>query len=61
MIDTETLKALPEEPTEAQYQRHKVHVMSLYAPRIYRCSKCGWAVADGYCCTTCGDSNPKKE
>ena len=32
-----------------------------FCPRIYACKKCGWPVVDGYCCGTCGDSNPSEE
>lgn len=27
---------------------------------ITQCKKCGAAVNSGYCCTTCGDTNPSQ-
>lgn len=29
-----------------------------FCPEIYPCFKCGHPVITGYCCTTCGDTDP---
>jgi hypothetical protein len=47
-------------PTDAQYRKNAAELAFSFSPRIYPCAKCGWAVADGYCCGTCGDANPKQ-
>lgn len=46
-------------PTPKQYERRRNQILLDYAPSIYACKKCGWPVIDGYCCHTCGDSNPR--
>lgn len=32
-----------------------------YCPNIYPCQKCGYPVIYGYCCGSCGDSNPSEK
>ena len=49
-----------EPPTDEQYQARRLSIVLSYAPRIYACAKCKWPVIDGYCCNTCGDSNPRQ-
>lgn len=46
-------------PTDRQFRDDKLSLLECYAPKIYPCQKCGWAVMDGYCCSTCGDTNPR--
>ena len=48
-------------PTRMQYYRAEARIGIDFAPNIYPCKKCGWPVIVGYCCTTCGDSNPSEE
>ena len=31
-----------------------------YCPNIYPCGKCESPVIEGYCCITCGDTNPRE-
>lgn len=31
-----------------------------FCPSIYPCAKCEYPVVDGYCCTHCGDTNPRE-
>jgi hypothetical protein len=45
--------------TEKEYYEEKIQLALESCPRIYPCAKCGHAVLDGYCCTTCRDSNPQ--
>lgn len=42
-----------------EYRKSAISVAFSYAPRIYPCYHCGYAVADGYCCNNCGSSDPK--
>ena len=30
-----------------------------FAPIIYPCATCGYPVPKGYCCNTCGNSDPQ--
>jgi rubrerythrin len=45
-------------PTEKEYREEAIKQAFQFAPRIYACKKCGWPVADGFCCEYCGDINP---
>jgi len=47
-------------PTKKQYREHVIRKALDWAPKIYPCQKCGWPVFSGYCCETCGDSEPYK-
>jgi len=44
--------------TSRTYKQEAVELAFMYAPHIYPCAKCGHPVAHGYCCGTCGDTNP---
>ena len=46
-------------PTERQFDTSADRLARSFAPKIYECRKCGWPVADGYICMTCGCTNPK--
>lgn len=47
-------------PSEIEFRSAANAIVWRYAPRIYACKKCGWPVASGYCCGTCGDGNPSE-
>jgi hypothetical protein len=47
-----------EPPTAWQYKQASINLAFDYCPPIHNCKKCGWPVIDGYCCRTCGDSDP---
>lgn len=49
------------EPYSDIYYRRLNQVARDFCPRIYPCKKCGSPVADGYCCTYCGDNDPSTE
>jgi len=46
-------------PTEAQYRKEELQMALDYAPTIYACAECGWPVISGYCCNTCGNTDPR--
>ncbi len=48
-----------EPPTELEYRKGERYLLVHFAPRIYPCKKCGWPVADGYCCGKCETTSPK--
>lgn len=48
----------PKKPTEAEYKKAACGLAFDFAPRIYPCLKCGWPVAKGFCCGTCGTYDP---
>jgi hypothetical protein len=49
----------PPEPTKEELWNQKAtRVAYHHAPTIYECKKCGDPVAEGFCCTYCGNSNP---
>lgn len=50
-------------PTKEEYLVAKSNLAICFTPHIYPCKKCGWTVISGYCCTSCGDTDPsvKKE
>ena len=54
-------KIKTEPPTEEQYRMARINLALDYAPTIYACKKCGWPVALGYCCGSCGDINPSSK
>lgn len=56
---TEKTKVKP--PTQAEYEKRRLQILLSYAPRTYPCGSCGWPVIDGYCCNTCGDTNPREK
>lgn len=45
--------------TAEEYERLAGQLAREHAPRIYPCAHCKRPVADGYCCTFCGSSNPR--
>lgn len=46
------------DPEGRAYERAANELARSYCPRLYPCRKCGWPVADGYCCQTCGTGTP---
>jgi hypothetical protein len=50
-----------DKPTKEQYQVARARAAISFAPEMYPCKKCGWPVLNGYCCNTCGDTNPSEE
>lgn len=47
-------------PTPKQYELSEITLAMRWTPQMYPCAKCQWPVVDGYCCSTCGDSNPQQ-
>jgi len=47
------------EPYSPEWQREAGALARSYAPPIYPCKKCSHPVVQGYCCTTCGTSEPR--
>jgi DNA-directed RNA polymerase subunit RPC12/RpoP len=47
-------------PDGRRYRAAMIELALSYAPRMYPCGSCGWPVADGYCCSTCGSDNPRE-
>lgn len=43
------------------YREAKASIIADLCPRIYPCQKCGYPVAEGFCCTHCMDSDPGKK
>ena len=41
-----------------QYRLAALQEAVTFCPPIYPCKDCGWPVVNGYCCTTCGSSDP---
>lgn len=41
-----------------EYERRELEVLRNYGPIIKTCQQCGWPVADGYVCMTCGSDAP---
>jgi hypothetical protein len=58
MSNTEA-KGQPQPPTPEQYERRVASIAKQFAPPIYACAHCRWPVIDGYCCNTCGSSDPR--
>jgi hypothetical protein len=58
MSDEYTRPAAPR--TQVAYSRAAAQLAFDYCPPMYTCQKCGWPVVDGYCCSTCGDTNPRE-
>lgn len=48
-------------PSDAMYRKVACQLAIDYAPAIRTCQKCLWPVIHGYCCRTCGDSNPSQK
>jgi hypothetical protein len=46
-------------PYSSAWEKKANQLARSYAPYIYPCGKCDGPVMDGYCCTTCGDTNPR--
>ena len=46
-------------PTREQYERRCNQIMYSYRPTMYPCQVCQWPVVEGFCCDTCGTSNPR--
>jgi hypothetical protein len=47
-------------PTDEEYKIEALRIRLSYAPRVVACMKCGWPNVEGYCCNTCGDTNPRE-
>ena len=47
-------------PTPEQYERNRLFLVSNYIPATYACKKCQWPVIRGFCCNSCGDTNPSE-
>ena len=54
-----SLRAVGFNKDGAEYRRLAAGLAMQWAPPIYQCQKCWHPVIDGYCCSFCGDENPK--
>ena len=45
--------------TSRIYRREVVEVLQDFAPAVYPCVVCHHPVVNGFCCTTCGSSEPE--
>lgn len=53
-VETREVRKYPKGPkSRKEYFEHLAEIITHYP-----CQKCGWPVIKGYCCGTCGDSNP---
>jgi len=43
------------------YQQEAIDLAFSFCPMIYPCAKCGHPVVTGYCCSSCGTSEPEGE
>lgn len=43
-----------------KYREEAIELAFSAAPHIYPCAECGHPVLDGYCCGTCGSTDPRK-
>ena len=43
-----------------EWERVANNIARSFCPSIYPCGKCEYPVVDGYCCTSCGDTNPRE-
>lgn len=48
-------------PSPKEYEEAQVSLALSYAPNMYPCADCKWPVIDGYCCTYCGSSSPRRK
>ncbi len=53
-------KKNPKHGTEA-WEKLAGEVARSFAPSIYPCAHCDYPVVRGYCCGSCGSSNPYRE
>ena len=47
-------------PSDVEYKQANLRLRLDRAPPTYACMKCGWPVIKGFCCETCGDTNPSE-